>query len=231
MTLVNLKEYNKIVSDKKYKLSENYFGKKNKELENEFWSRLISLSKHRCFYCGNKITVYNFDREHRIDKSIFSEKYIEGLSDKSEKEMLKNISKELTRSKFNLIPVCKGCNNTKALSKPEIVKKGLTNLYNASNGIKFTSCSNISSLLNKDNFLEELFEVNIISLNIENNLIKTEQLNFRQKIIESMENLMIKNWQYPDSYIEEQLVKKYNQSEENKWYLEHIYYMNFAIFY
>ncbi len=226
--LLELNKYHNIVEKSP---NINYYASKSNTQENKFWVKLINLSDSRCYYCGNSISVDNFHREHRVDKKIFSSyRKQKGIIENSDEDnFIKKIENELETSKYNLIPICSSCNRDKKLSdKNEIIKK-LFHFFKSRD--TFNNHSQISSILSDENFLESHFSIDILTLSLQGNIKKSEQLKFRQKIIGSIEKLMLKKWQYPDSYIEELLVEKYNQSEENKWYLENVYYMNFAIFY
>ncbi|MGL5725371.1 hypothetical protein [Cetobacterium sp.] len=205
----------------------NYYNKKQNETENKFWIDLLKLSQERCFYCGESITIKTYDREHRIDKNIFDEDHMKKHENKyseTDKDLIKKITEELTKSKYNLIPCCKRCNGNKKIVDKEKVREKLLVEARQKNSI-LESPEDVHYFLDKNDFLDEKLDIDEITFHLKDNLLKSNQLEIKNKVIEAIENLMIKNWNHPSNYIEEILIE-YNKSE----YLETNYFLEWMIF-
>lgn len=110
-----------------------------------FFKKLLKLTHNCCFYCGEKLNSNNikgiyFEKEHIIDKKIFSEK---------EEEY-----RTLLHCKKNLIPICKNCNSIKSFREKKEIKSKIPNICNLEK-----KCMDVLELSKNHNFdiLEPIF--------------------------------------------------------------------------
>ncbi len=114
INIFNLDEYTKILEETRCfspKRKISFYYDNNKSVS--FFKKLLILSNNHCFYCGEKLNSNNikgiyFEKEHIIDKKIFSE---------SDEEY-----DTLFHCKKNLIPVCKNCNSIKSFREKKEIK-------------------------------------------------------------------------------------------------------------
>lgn len=196
--IFNRYQYEKLL--KNFNEDTNYYGSKKKTEENKFWFELLKLSKYRCYYCGEKITINNYEREHRIDKALFSDAYLNerdipySLTDLNH---IKKINLELKNSKYNLVPCCRECNQSKKLNEQNSIRKSLIEKRKSlsENQKLFNSISEVDFFLtNGNNYLTEKLKINFLKFSLEGNDKKNYYLNFRKKILEKIEKLIEINW-------------------------------------
>lgn len=225
MALINLKKLNEILN--KYPDDKFYYGKKEDTDENKFWIDLLKLSNYRCYYCGDEISIRNYDREHRIDKKIFGDYEKNCDYNESQKKLIVEINKEIKNSKYNLIPCCKGCNQRKKIIDKNKITQTLLKIKERNPSEKILkNLNDVKVILDRNDFLEENIELDFITLSLKNNQLKNNQLKFRAKILESIEKLISSNFKLStNNYIDHLIV-----TENKQKYFEQIYYAEHLIF-
>ena len=228
-------KYEKILE--KFDSEINYYNKKMETVENKFWVELLNVSKNRCYYCGDKIDIFSYEREHRIDKALFNDIYLENMNEyytEKEKENIKEINKELKKSKYNLIPCCRYCNKHKELYDKEKIRERLLIKKNTfPDSLLFNSLLDIEELLGEENnYLDEKIEIDFVTFTLRNNILKNEKLNFRQRILKSIEKLIEHEWEIKNpNFIEEILIDFSKKDHLKKDYLILNYRLEHLIFY